>query len=275
MGRRAKPPKRKAGAKRSPSGRSTTNESSTIQALEERLAESLKRERASAETLQEKDRALTAAWDQQAATSEILRIISRSPTDLAPVAWAIAEHAGRLCACTYAAVFRFDGELIHWVAARGASAAQEEALRAVWPRPADRETLVGRTILAGETLHIEDATSDPTYTSGHHPLRRVMPAALTTLAIRSVLNVPMLREGRGSSRCDLTAAPASVAPSSPATSFTSPMSGVIRSTMPSCKPSKGTERLSRPRCSAQTWRWACSICGEERYGRSRRRRSSW
>ena len=122
MGRRAKPAKVKAKAKRPLIGKAPTKGAARVHELEKRLAET-------SALLQEKDRALTEAWDQQTATSEILRIISRSPTDLAPVARAIAERAGRLCDCTYTAVFRFDGELIHWVAARGASSAQEEALR--------------------------------------------------------------------------------------------------------------------------------------------------
>src|SRR5262245_36484882 len=128
------------------------------------------------------------ALQEQTATSDILRVIGQSPTDLTPVARAIAENAARLCETTYTAVFRFDGELIHWVAAKGASAAQEEALRTLWPRPATPERLVGRTILAGTTLHIEDVAADPTYTA--------TPAARTDLAIRTVLNVPMLRGGQ-------------------------------------------------------------------------------
>ena len=119
MGRRAKSPKGKAEplARKSP-----TDDAARARDLEKRLAEAL-------EQLQASNHERAEAQEQQTATSEILRIISRSPTDLAPVARAIAERAGRLCDCTYTAVFRFDGELIHWVAARGASPAQEEALR--------------------------------------------------------------------------------------------------------------------------------------------------
>ena len=132
-------------------------------------------------------RELTEAREQQTATSEILRVISRSPTSLEPIAQAIADSAGRLCSCAYSAVFRFDGELIHWVAARGASGVQVDALRGVWPRPPDRETLVGRVVLARDTLHIRDAACDPT----HAPS---LPTARAALAIRSWLGVPMLRD---------------------------------------------------------------------------------
>jgi PAS domain S-box-containing protein len=141
--------------------------------------------------LQEKNSALTAAHarvtealEQQTATAGILRVISSSPTNLEPVAQAIADSAGRLCDCAYSAVFRFDGELIHWVAARAASAAQQATLRDLWPRPPDATTLMGRTLLARETLHVHDAAADPTY------------PGYGALAIRSFLGVPMLRDGQ-------------------------------------------------------------------------------
>jgi GAF domain-containing protein/CheY-like chemotaxis protein len=133
--------------------------------------------------------ALARALEQQAATSEVLRVISSSPTDWQPVAQAIADSASRLCDCTYVGVFRFDGELIHWVAARGASPEQEAALRSVWPRPAEPDTLTGRTILARTTCHVHDAASDALYTA--NPL----PAVRAILVIRSFLGVPMLRDG--------------------------------------------------------------------------------
>src|SRR5262245_63948555 len=178
MGRRGRPKKVKSEV-RSEAKRSLVRKPPKVggakaRDLEKRLAEALR------------DKA--EALEQQTATAEILRMISQSPTDLTPVARAIAEKAARLCETTYTAVFRFDGELIHWVAAKGASAAQEEALRTLWPRPATRDRLVGRTILAGTTLHIEDVAADSTHTG--------MPAARADLAIRTVLNVPMLRGGR-------------------------------------------------------------------------------
>jgi hypothetical protein len=56
---------------------------------------------------------IVALREQQAATSELLRVISRSPSDLQPVFDAIARHSVTLCGALYSAVFRFDGTLIH------------------------------------------------------------------------------------------------------------------------------------------------------------------
>src|SRR5215813_7157943 len=62
-------------------------------------------------------RSLTEAAEQQTAIAEILRVISRSPTDIQPVFETLLQPAVRLCAAEYAALFRFDGSQIHLVAA--------------------------------------------------------------------------------------------------------------------------------------------------------------
>jgi hypothetical protein len=98
MRRRAKPAKSKVEAKPPVARKSPRNEGSRIRDLEKRLAEAL---------------------EQQTATSEILRVISSSPTDIEPVFEAIAERAGRLCEGIFSAVYRFDGELLHFVAHHG------------------------------------------------------------------------------------------------------------------------------------------------------------
>jgi signal transduction histidine kinase len=182
MRKRPVPAKARVEAKPPVPRQSQKHEDARVRDLENRLAEALKRE---AEALKRESEVL----EQQTATSEILHVISSSPADLEPVARAIADSAFRLCECTVSAVFRFDGELIHWVAARGASTAQEEALRTYWPSPANHETITGRTILARETLHIHDAASDPNY-------GLAFPATRAALAIRSDLSVPMLRNGQ-------------------------------------------------------------------------------
>ena len=60
--------------------------------------------------------ALSEALERETATSEILRVISSSPTDVEPVFSAIVDSAVRLCGARFGAVFRFDGELVHLAA---------------------------------------------------------------------------------------------------------------------------------------------------------------
>src|SRR5262245_39738924 len=80
----------------------------------------------------ELQRSLNEALEQQAATSEILRVISRSPTDVQPVFETIAASAKRLCEARECAVFRFDGELIHLVAQADTGAVWASVLRSAY-----------------------------------------------------------------------------------------------------------------------------------------------
>ena len=79
--------------------------------------------------LDARNRELTEALEQQTATSEILRVLSRSPTDAQPVFDAIAAAALKLCDASSANVFTFDGELLHLVAMAGTSPEGMEAIR--------------------------------------------------------------------------------------------------------------------------------------------------
>src|SRR5437867_9063269 len=103
MGRRAKPGKVKAKATPPLARKASTGGAARVHELEQRLAESLEREKA-------KDRALTEALEQQTATGEILRVISRSPMDYQPVFDTIVQHATRLCRGRFGTVYRFDGQ---------------------------------------------------------------------------------------------------------------------------------------------------------------------
>jgi GAF domain-containing protein len=89
---------------------------------------------------QEKNRALiqthaqvTEALEQQTATSEILRVISGSPTDVQPVFDAVARNAATLCQAQFCHVFRFDGTLLHIAAHYGLSPEGLKALRSRYP----------------------------------------------------------------------------------------------------------------------------------------------
>ena len=77
------------------------------------LRKSLQEERAKGARL---EATLAEALDQQTAASEILRVISRSPSDVQPVFDAIVASAARLCDAAFSAVARFDGRLLHLVA---------------------------------------------------------------------------------------------------------------------------------------------------------------
>ena len=135
--------------------------------------------------LQAKNASLTEALEQQTATSEILRVISSSPTDEQPVFEAIVENARRLCDATYSVVFLVEVGRLRLAAVRGVSEAGVAALHQAYPMPVDRSTTSGRAILDQGVVHLQDSTVDPEYT---HPLR-------DTIALRSILSVPIFREG--------------------------------------------------------------------------------
>ena len=80
-------------------------------------------------------RALSEALEQQTATSEILRVISQSPTDIQPVFDTIAANAARLCDAMWSAVVRFDGDLMHLVSLHRLHDPEGiEAVRRAFPR---------------------------------------------------------------------------------------------------------------------------------------------
>ena len=135
--------------------------------------------------LAETNRDLTEALEQQTATSEILRVISQSPTDVQPVFDAIVRSAVRLCGGAYGTGHRFDGELVHLTAHHNCTPEVLEALRRAFPMRPDRQMMSGRAILTRAIVHVEDAQADPEY--AQHVGRAG--------GFRGVLAVPMLREG--------------------------------------------------------------------------------
>jgi two-component system, NtrC family, sensor kinase len=141
--------------------------------------------------LQEKNRALTeahaqvtGALDKQTATSEILRVISSSPTDLQPVFDTIAERSLRLCGGLFSSVYRFDGELIHMVAHHNYPRAALERSRQLFPTRPGRHLFTARAILERSVVLVRDVMCDPEWEA--HDVARAA-------GFRSVLAVPMLR----------------------------------------------------------------------------------
>src|SRR5262249_15068157 len=113
--------------------------------------------------LEARNRELTEALEQQTATSEILRVISSSPTDLQPVFDAIARSAVRLCSARIGAVFQFDGDLLHLAAPHNFTPDILELGQRLYPRRPSRESLAGRAILAKAVVQVEDLLADPEY----------------------------------------------------------------------------------------------------------------
>jgi two-component system, NtrC family, sensor kinase len=135
--------------------------------------------------LQARNAELAESLEQQTATGEILRVISSSPTDVQPVFDTIVRNAARLCDATRTNLFRFEGELLAIAATFGSTPADVENTRKLFPRQPGREFAAGRAVLEGRVTHIPDVTQDPEY---RNPMQSI-------LHLRTVLTVPMLREG--------------------------------------------------------------------------------
>ncbi len=136
--------------------------------------------------LQTKNADLTEALEQQTATAEILRVISRSPTDVQPVFEAIAECAVRLCSADYGSAVRLEGDMMHLVAQHGQTDEWLERASQVFPRPLTRDLIGGATMLDREVVHLEDVQSDARFPASQ-ALARIM-------GYHAALSVPMLRD---------------------------------------------------------------------------------
>src|SRR5262249_25246435 len=142
--------------------------------------------------LQEKNRALTdahaqvtEAFDQQTATSEILSVISSSPTDVQPVFATIVASSVRLCGAAYGSFHRFDGELLHLEAIHNLPPEQWAALARRFPYRPGAETAIGLAIVERRVVRIDDILDEPST-----PRRD---AAREILGYRAWLSVPVLR----------------------------------------------------------------------------------
>jgi two-component system NtrC family sensor kinase len=130
---------------------------------------------------------VTEALEQQTATSEILRVISRSPTDLQPVFDTIVESVVQLCDGVSATVYRFDGNLIHLIAHHhSVSSAAREAFERVYPLPPSRTSVVAQAILDRAVIHVRDFEDDPSIPTASREMARAV-------GHRSLAVVPMRR----------------------------------------------------------------------------------
>jgi signal transduction histidine kinase/putative methionine-R-sulfoxide reductase with GAF domain len=137
--------------------------------------------------VEERTRELANSLEQQTAISEILRVISSSPTDVQPVLDAVAERAAHLCNAPYARVLLIDGDKLVPAAAHSASP-DHDALTLTTSVPLLRTSLTGRAALDRQTIHYADILP---------LLETEFPDAADNMkrfGCRAVLVVPLMRE---------------------------------------------------------------------------------
>ena len=133
--------------------------------------------------LQERNRDLTEALEQQTATSEVLQVISSSPTELQPVLDVVAENSTRLCDATSTVIWRLDGDLLQRAAVYGPMPVR------ICRYPSSRGLVVGRAVADRQIVHVEDVAAE---VDTEFPEAKALRQATGT---RTTLAIPLMREG--------------------------------------------------------------------------------
>jgi adenylate cyclase len=135
--------------------------------------------------LRERTGDLEESLEYQTATSDVLKVISRSTFDLQPVLQALFETAARLCSADFGGLMTRDGEVYRAAAIIAISPDHEAFVRKRTFVPAPRGSIVERTAFECRIVHIPDVAADPEYPSARGAFIRT----------GTVLGVPLMREG--------------------------------------------------------------------------------
>ena len=138
---------------------------------------------------QARTRELTEALEQQTATSEILQVISNSPTEVQPVFDAIVRSASALCGGEHAIVTRYDGALLHLAAQHNPRLGADDETAKFYPQVPRRDgSISGRALLDATIVHVADIETEEVKSSARDAYRR--------MGLQAAIAVPMVHEGR-------------------------------------------------------------------------------